>query len=97
MTHHEYRREGPYFALSFLVLLFCVLCGVIFKSVLKSLLSIISAAEFRKKKHKHSSTVCVKIIIHLLQAVVQNWNFDLSAENLTGKVINLGTYSRSRY
>ena len=24
----EYRREGPYFVLSFLLCLFCVLCGV---------------------------------------------------------------------
>ena len=32
-----------------LLLLFCVLCGVIFKSVLKSILSITSAAGFRKK------------------------------------------------
>ena len=51
VTHREYRREGPSFVLSFLVLLplFCVLCGVIFKSVLESILSIISAAGFRKK------------------------------------------------
>ena len=34
--------------------------------------------------------VSVKIIISLLWAVVQNWNFDLSAGNLTGKLINLG-------
>ena len=31
-----------------------------------------------------------EIIISLLWAVVQNWNFDLSAGNLTGKRINLG-------
>ena len=49
-THREYRFEGPYFALSFPLLLFCILCGVIFKRVLKSILSIISAAGFRKKK-----------------------------------------------
>ena len=49
VTHREYRREGPYFVLSFLLLLFCVLCGVILKSVLESILSIISAAGFRKK------------------------------------------------
>ena len=34
--------------------------------------------------------VRVKIVISLLRAVVQNWNFDLSAGNLTGKLINLG-------
>ena len=57
VTHREYRREGPYFVLSFFVLPFWVLCGVIFKSVLKSIFSINSAAGFRKKKHKHGSTV----------------------------------------
>ena len=49
VTHRENRREGPYFVLSFL-LPFCLLCVVIFKSVLKSIFSIISAAGFRKKK-----------------------------------------------
>ena len=32
----------------------------------------------------------MKIIIDLLGAVVQNRNFDLSAGNLTGKLINWG-------
>ena len=50
VTHCEYCREFPYYALSFLLLLFCTLCGVIFKSVLKSIVSIISAAVFIKKK-----------------------------------------------
>ena len=36
MTHREYRLKGPYVVLSFLLLLFCVLCGVIVNSVLKS-------------------------------------------------------------
>ena len=49
-THREYRFEGPYFALSFFLLLFCILCSVIFKRVLKTILSIISAAGFRKKQ-----------------------------------------------
>ena len=44
-----------------------------------------------ERKHKHGSTVRVKILISLLRVVVvQNWNFDLSAGNLTGKLINLG-------
>ena len=38
MTPREYRREGPYFVISFLLLLFCLLCGIIFKSVLKSII-----------------------------------------------------------
>ena len=49
VTHREYRHEGPYFVLSFLRLLFCLLCGVIFKRELKSILSIISATGFTKK------------------------------------------------
>ena len=40
----------------------------------------------KKKKRKHGSTVRVKIIIRLLRAVVQNWNFDLSAGNIIGKL-----------
>ena len=71
----RYRRKGPYCVLSFL-LLFCVFCGVISKSVLESVLSIISAAGLRKKKpkqrNKQGSTVRVKIIISLLRAVVEN-------------------------
>ena len=35
MTNREYRRKGPYVVLSFLLLLFCVLCGVIVNSVLR--------------------------------------------------------------
>ena len=59
VTQCEYRREFPCYALSFLLLLFCILCGVIFKSILKSIVSIISAAVFIKKKqtNKHESTV----------------------------------------
>ena len=54
VTHCEYRREFPYFALSFLLLLFCILCGVIFKSVLKSIVSIISVAVFIKNKQTNT-------------------------------------------
>ena len=50
MTNHEYRVESPYVVLSFLLLLFCVLCGVIVNSVLKSRCSIISASGFRKRQ-----------------------------------------------
>ena len=54
---------------------------IIFKSVLKSIFSIISAAGFRKK-YKQGSAVCVKTI--LLHAVLQSWNFD----PLSGKTLN---------
>ena len=50
--------------------------------------SIMSADGF-KKKHEHRGTVRPKIYIKLW-AVVQNWNFDLSAGNLSGELINLG-------
>ena len=52
MTHREYRRDGAYYFFSFLLLflLFCILCGVTFKSVLESIFSIISTAEFRNNK-----------------------------------------------
>ena len=73
MTYREYRREGPYVVLSFILILFCALCGVIFKSVLKSIFSIISASGFRKKKNKaqiYGSAVRMKVII--LRAVVQS-------------------------
>ena len=42
--------------LSFFLLLFGTLCGVIFKRVLKSIFSIISAAGFRKKNKKQNNT-----------------------------------------
>ena len=61
VTYCGYRHESPYFVLSFLVLLFCVLCGV--KSVMKSIFSTISAAGF--------SPVCVKMIV-IFRAIVQS-------------------------
>ena len=39
VTHRKYCHEGPYFVLSFLRLLFCLFCGVIFKREMKSILS----------------------------------------------------------
>ena len=65
VTQREYRREGPYFVLPFLFH-FGLYCGVFFRSVLKSILSIISAAEMRKKNthtHKHGSTGRVEIVL----------------------------------
>ena len=71
---------------SFLPIVWCLSLKVCWKAYL---------ALFRpldlERKHNHGSTVRVKIIISLLRVVVvQNWNFDLSAGNLTGKLINLG-------
>ena len=55
VTNREYRLKGPYVVLSFLLLLFCVLCGVIVNSVLKSRLSIISASGFRERKKQRTN------------------------------------------
>ena len=73
-----------FFSSSFLRIVWCY-----FWKYVESIFSIILAAGFRKKL-KHGNTVRVKIIFSLLRVVVQNWNFDLSAGNLTGKLINLG-------
>ena len=54
VTNGEYRLKGPYVVLSFL-LLFCVLCGVIVNSVLKSRFSIISASGFRKRQKQRTN------------------------------------------
>ena len=73
VTNREYRLKGPYVVLSFLLLLFCVLCGVIVNSVLKSRFSIISASGFRKGINKEQiwpGAVRLKIII--LRAVIQS-------------------------
>ena len=57
VTNREYRLKGPYGVFSF-PLLFCVLCGVIVNSVLKSRFSIISAsgADLEKDKNKEQSS-----------------------------------------
>ena len=55
VTNREYRLKGPYVVLSFLLLLFCVLCGVIVNSVLKSRFSIISVSGFRKRKKQKTN------------------------------------------
>ena len=94
VSNHEYRLKGPYIVLSFLLLLFCVLCGVIVNSVLKSRFSIISASGFRKGINKEQiwpGAVRLKIII--LRAVIQSWNFadfDLYIGEETSKLRNLG-------
>ena len=54
VTNRAYRLKGPYVVLSFLFLLFCVLCGVIVNSILKSRFSIISASGFRKRQKQEN-------------------------------------------
>ena len=55
VTNREYRVKGPYVVLSFLLLLFCVLCSVIVDSVLKSRFSIISPPAFRKRQKQRTN------------------------------------------
>ena len=55
VTNCEYRLKGPYIVLPFLLLLFCILCGVIVNSVLKSRFSIISVSGFRKRKKQRTN------------------------------------------
>ena len=72
VTDHEYRLKGPYVVLSFLLLLFCVLCGVIVNSVLKSRFSIISASGFRKRKKQRTNMAGgVRLKIIILRAVMR--------------------------
>ena len=52
MTNREYRPKGPYVVLSFLLLLFCVLCGVIVNSVLKADLALFRRPDLEKDKNK---------------------------------------------
>ena len=49
VTHREYRREGPCFVLSFLLLLFCVLYGVILKVYWRAYLALFRPSRCRKK------------------------------------------------
>ena len=97
VTFREYRREGHLWrsihVLSFLFLLFCVLCAVIFKSVLKSKAywALFRPPDLEKKtKYKYGSAFRMKIII--LRAIVQSWNFDLLdyIDGEAGKLKNLG-------
>ena len=78
VTNREYRLKGPYVVLSFLLLLFCVLCGVIVNSVYywKADLALFRRPDLEKYKNKEQiwpGAVRLKIII--LRAVIQSWNF----------------------
>ena len=66
MTNREYRLKGPYVVLSFLLLLFCVLCGVIVNSVLKADLALFRRPDLEKDEGKEQiwpGAVRLKIII----------------------------------
>ena len=68
---------------------FFVYCVVLYLKVYwKAYLALFQPLDLEKKNT--NTAVRVKIIISLLRVVVvQNWYFDLSAWNLTGKLINL--------
>ena len=59
VTNREYRLKGPYVVLSFLLLLFCVLCGVIVNSVLKADLALFRRPDLEKDKSKEQMNECV--------------------------------------
>ena len=73
VSNREYRLKGPYIVPSFLLLLFCVLCGVIVNSVLKADLALFRRPDLEKDKNKEQiwpGAVRLKIII--LRAVIQS-------------------------
>ena len=72
MTNREYRLKGPYVVLSFLLLLFCVLCGVIVTSVLKPDLALFRRPDLEKDKTKEQiwpGAVRLKIIMEIPSSV----------------------------
>ena len=72
MTNREYRLKGPYVVLSFLLLLFCVLCGVIVTSVLKADLVLFRHPDLEKDKNKEQiwpGAVRLKIIMEIPSSV----------------------------
>ena len=72
MTNREYRLKGPYVVLSFILLLFCVLCGVIVNSVLKADLVLFRHPDLekdKKKEHIWPGAVRLKIIMEIPSSV----------------------------
>ena len=71
VTNREYRLKGPYI-LSFLLLLFCLLCGVIVNSVLKADLALFRRPDLEKDKNKEQiwpGAVRLKIIMEIPSSV----------------------------
>ena len=72
MTNREYRLKGPYVVLSFLLLLFCVLCGVIVNSVLKEDLALFRRPDLEKDENKEQiwpGEVRLKIIMEFPSSI----------------------------
>ena len=57
VTHRKYRREGPYFNRSFLLLLFCVFCGVTKSICLKPAHDKIASDGVSKRVNFQSSSI----------------------------------------
>ena len=94
MTNREYRVKGPYVVLSFLLLLFCVLCSVIVNSVLKSRFSIILPPAFRKRQKQRTNMArCSSPENYYYSGrntELKLCDFDLYICGETGKLRNLG-------
>ena len=90
VTNREYRRKGPYVVLPFFLLLFCVLCGVIVNSVLKSRFSIISASGFRKRKKQRTNMARCSSLENYYSSGRNFADFDLYIGGETCKLRNLG-------
>ena len=90
MTNREYRRKGPYVVLSFLLLLFCVLCGLIVNSVLKTRFSIISASGFRRRKKQRTNMARCSSLENYYSSGRNFADFDLYIGGETCKLRNLG-------
>ena len=58
VTYREHRRKGLYVVPSFLLLILCVLCGVIVKSVLKSILTLFRPPNLERNKNKAQMWQC---------------------------------------
>ena len=73
VTNREYRLKGPYVVLSFLLLLFCVYCGVIVNSVLKADLALFRRPDLEKDKNKEQIWLgAVRLKIIIVRAVIQS-------------------------
>ena len=75
LTYREYRREGPYFVLSFRLLLFCVLCGVTKSNCLKLVLDKVKstrAMEWVKSEFQIEFNIKLNWFIHKRFANLSN-------------------------
>ena len=84
-SHRKYHREGLYFVFLFFFC-FLVLCSVIFKSVLESIFSIISATGLIQKKSQTRQCSSHENYYTVLRAVVESRKFDVYIGGEAGKI-----------